>query len=258
MRIATIGLRGAWLLVGLILLFLYAPLIPPAINSFGGLESSDAWYKNYAAIFTDQRLMEAGRVSIIVGLLVASISPFLALLAAEALRVWRAPKLILGVLLIPLFVPGISMGVATALFFQALGISPSLGTIVAVQVIWALPFAFLIILTVMANFDPVYREAAYMSGANRLQAFFEVELPQIHQGILGAAIFSLILSFNETIRTSVVQGGRNTLQTYLWSQYQQVGLSPNLYALMTLLIVGTLTLIAGLVFIDLRAQKNTE
>jgi len=110
----------------------------------------------------------------------------------------------------------------------------------------------------MANFDPVYREAAYMSGANRLQAFFEVELPQIHQGILGAAIFSLILSFNETIRTSVVQGGRNTLQTYLWSQYQQVGLSPNLYALMTLLIVGTLTLIAGLVFIDLRAQKNTE
>jgi putative spermidine/putrescine transport system permease protein/spermidine/putrescine transport system permease protein len=165
---------------------------------------------------------------------------------------------VLGVLLIPLFVPGISMGAATALFFQTLGVSPSLLTITAVQVIWALPFAFLIVLTVMANFDPVHREAAYMSGANRLQAFFEVELPQIHPGILGAAMFSLILSFNETIRTAVVQGGRNTVQTYLWSQYQQVGLSANLHALMTVLIAATLALIAALAIIDARSRGLGE
>jgi putative spermidine/putrescine transport system permease protein/spermidine/putrescine transport system permease protein len=121
---------------------------------------------------------------------------------------------------------------------------------VAVQVIWALPFAFLIILTVMANFDQAYREAAYMSGANRLQAFFEIELPQIHPGLLGAAIFSLILSFNETVRTSVVKGGTDTVQTYLWSQYQQVGLSPNVFALMTALIAGTLVLLALLAVVD--------
>ncbi len=256
MAVSKIGLRLAWGLVGVVLLFLYAPLLPPAINSFSGLQSGDGLLTNYAAIFTDERLMKAGRISIIVGFLVALISPLLALLAAEAVRVWRIPKLVLGVLLIPLFVPGISMGLATALFFQTFGIPPSLITITGVQVIWALPFAFLIILTVMANFDPVYREAAYMSGANRLQAFFEVELPQIHQGILGAAVFSLILSFNETIRTSVVQGGNNTVQTYLWSQYQQVGLSPNLYALMTLLIVATLALIAALALIDARSQHG--
>ncbi len=244
-----------WSLVALVLVFLYAPLVPPAINSFrdvgeGGL------FANYAAILSDDRLMAAGRTSVIVGLLVALISPLLALLAAEAVRVWRIPRLVLGVILIPLFVPGISMGVATALFFQTLGISPSLLTITAVQVIWALPFGFLIILTVMANFDPIHREAAYMSGANRIQAFFEVELPQIHPGILGAAIFSLILSFNETIRTSVVQGGNNTVQTYLWSQYQQVGLSPNLHALMTILIVATLVLLALLAILDARQSRR--
>ena len=73
-----------------------------------------------------------------------------------------------------------------------------------ILMLWALPFAFLVILTAMANFDQVYLEAAYMSGAGRLRAFFEVELPQIHPGILGAAVFSLIISFNETIRTAVV------------------------------------------------------
>lgn len=243
-----------WSLVALVLVFLYAPLVPPAINSFRDV-GDDGMFANYSAILSDGRLMAAGRTSLIVGLLVALISPLLALLAAEAVRVWRIPRLVLGVILIPLFVPGISMGVATALFFQTLGISPSLLTITAVQVIWALPFAFLIILTVMANFDPIYREAAYMSGANRIQAFFEVELPQIHPGILGAAIFSLILSFNETIRTSVVQGGQNTVQTYLWSQYQQVGLSPNLHALMTILIVATLLLLGLLALLDARQDR---
>lgn len=248
------ALAGVWLFIIAVVVFLYAPLVPPIINSFAGAAQHGLW-ANYSALLGDQRLLAAGRTSLIVGVLVALIAPLLALLAAEAVRVWRIPRLILVVLLIPLFVPGISMGVATALFFRLLGITPSLWTIVAVQVLWALPFAFLIILTVLAGFDPVYLEAAYMCGADRLRAFFDVELPQIHQGILGAAVFSLILSFNETVRTAVVQGGRNTLQTYLWSQYQQVGLSPPLYAVMTLLIAVTLILIAALAVLDRRQQR---
>lgn len=250
-RASRRGMTWAWLFVGLVLLFLYAPLIPPAINSF---EGGGALFANYAAILEDARLMRAARTSLYVGLLTALITPVLALLAAEAVRTWRRPRLILGILLIPLFVPGVSMGVATALFFNLLGLPPSLLTITAVQVLWALPFAFLVILTVMANFDQVYLEAAYMSGAGRLRAFFEIELPQIHPGILGAAVFSLIISFNETIRTAMVQGGRNTVQTYLWSQYQQVGLSPNLFALMTLMIFATLLLIAALAVLDYRQR----
>jgi len=253
---AWLGPAGAWAFIGVSLVFLYAPLVPPAINSFSGLSPEGGWFQHYAAILADARLLAAARVSAVVGLLVAVITPILALLAAEAVRVWRVPRAIVGLILIPLFVPGISMGVATALFFQVLGLPPSILTITMVQVIWALPFAFLIILTVLAGFDPVYLEAAYMSGANRVQAFFEVELPQIHPGVLGAAVFSLILSFNETIRTAVVQGGQNTVQTYMWSQYQQVGLSPNLFALMTVLIAATLLLIAALAALDRRRARR--
>ena len=36
----------------------------------------------------------------------------------------------------------------------------------------------------------------------RLRAFLDVELPLIRPGILGSATFALILSFNDTIRTS--------------------------------------------------------
>jgi ABC-type spermidine/putrescine transport system permease subunit II len=53
----------------------------------------------------------------------------------------------------------------------------------------------------------------------------------------------MILSFNETVRTSLVQGPLNTVQTYIWSTYLQVGLSPSLYALMSLLILVTVMLL---------------
>lgn len=243
-----IGIKGqgliVWIILIVTLLFLYIPLISPAIRSFGRLPEGASLFSNYFAIFNDPLLVQGINNTLIIGFFVAIITPMVALALAQALRAWRRPRLILGLVLLPLFIPGVSMGVATALFFQVLGLGASHVTMIIVQVLWALPFATLVILTVMASFDEVYLEAGQMLGANRWQAFWEIEFPQIWPGVMGGAIFSLILSFNETIRTSIVQGGQNTVQTYLWSQYQQVGLSPRLYALMTALIILTLVLVA--------------
>lgn len=253
---ARLGATLSWAFLGMVLAFLYAPLLPPAVRSFSGLREGEGVFAHYAAIADDPILMNGIWNTLVLGLLVALITPVFALLVAQALRGWGRPRLILGLVLLPLFIPGVSMGVATALFFRVLGFDPSLFTMLVVQVLWALPFATLVILTVMASFDQTYLEAAHMLGANPLRAFLEIELPQIWPGVLGAAIFSLILSFNETIRTSIVQGGRNTLQTYLWSQYQQVGLSPPLYALMTLLIAATLAMLVLLAVIEGRGRAG--
>jgi ABC-type spermidine/putrescine transport system permease subunit II len=236
-----------WLALGATLLFLYGPLLPPILESLRG-----NGFLSYQALLDDSRLQRAVWTSLLSGLLVAILTPIVALLAAQALRRFGKARWVLGLVLLPLFVPGIAMGVATALFFQLLGLKPSLLTIVTVQTLWALPFAFLIIMTAMASFDRVFLEAAHMSGAGPLRAFFEIELPLIRQGITGAALFSLILSFNETIRTSLVQGGRNTIATYIWAQYRQVGLAPNLYALMTILILTTLALLITLALVERR------
>lgn len=243
-----------WCAFGLTLAFLYAPLLPPVLNAFEVAQGAHP-LAHFAAVFEDDRLLRAVRVSLVAGALTALIAPTLAFLAAEAIRVWRMPGPIIFVLLIPMFVPAVAMGLGTGLFFQVLGVPPSLLTITAVQVVWALPFALLIVLTTLAGFAPVQLEAAHLAGANRLQAFLEVELPQIRPGLVGAALFSFILSLNETIRTAVVQGGNNTVPTYLWAQYQQIGLSPPLFALMTLLVGLTLLLLAVLAVVDRSAPE---
>lgn len=243
-----------WIYIGLVLLVLYTPLVPPLLFSVDAVGAGKAgWsFAAYSQMWGNSLLTGAIKVTLEAGVLVALITPVLGLLAATAVRELRVPRLILLLVLLPIFVPGVSMGLATSFFFRQLGIAPSLLTIVIVQVMWALPFATLIILTVMSGFDPIYLEAAYMSGANRLRAFLDVELPAIRSGLMGAASFSLILSFNETIRTALVQGPLNTVQTYIWSAYKQVGLSPVLYALMSLLILLTL----GLVGVSLSAGRQ--
>ena len=246
-----------WLYVSFVLLFIYLPLLPPLVFSVatGEADAPAFTLSRYAEMWRNPVLTNAIVTSLEVGGIVALIAPFLGLAAAMAIRELPTPRLILSLVLLPLFIPGVSAGLATALFFQLIGIPPSLVAIAIVQAVWALPFATIVILVAMTTFDPVYLEAAWMSGANRLRAFVDVELPLIRSGILGAATFSLILSFNETVRTSAVQGGHNTVQTYIWATYKQIGLSPTLYALMGLLIVLTLILVAAFVIVG-RAGKT--
>lgn len=231
-----------WLLITVILAILYAPLVPALLASIRGAAPGTWSLAAYGDLLRTPLIAQSVRTTLLVALIVGLATPVLGLLAAFSIRELRAPRLILLVVLLPLFIPGVSMGLASAFLFRFLGIPPSLLTIAIVQIMWALPFATLIILTVMATFDPAYLEAAYDAGANSWQAFRDIELPLIAPGIFGAASFSVIISINETIRTAVVQGGWNSVPTYIWSTYKQVGLSPTLYALMSVVIIATVLL----------------
>jgi ABC-type spermidine/putrescine transport system permease subunit II len=241
-----------WALIALVLAVLYAPTIPVIVLSFANAAHNSFSLEGYRELLQTDLVIKALRTTAVVGVIVALLASVLGLLAALSIRELGAPRMILLTMLLPLFIPGVSMGLASALLFKILGIQPSLTTIAIVQTLWALPFATLIILTVMATFDPVYLEAAYVAGANHWQAFRDIEFPLIAPGIYGAASFSLILSINETIRTSAVQGPWNTIPTYIWSTYKQVGLSPVLYALMGIIILSTLALAAAYLIVTAR------
>ena len=252
-----------WVVTMVALVFLYAPLVPSLILSataryqFGQVTDEPAFtLRWYVEMWDNPILVNSFETSVIVAVIVGLVTPVLALLAAMAVRELKVRRLIIILMLLPLFVPGISMGIATAFFFRELGIPSSFFSIVVIHVVWALPFAFLIVLTSMATFDPIYVEAAYLCGANRWRAFKDVELPLIARGVTGACLFSMIISFNETIRTIPVLGPNNTVQTYIWATYQRIGLSPPIYALMGILILTTIMLVAAFVFLG-RARSRT-
>ena len=252
-RSETLKFWPVWVLIVIVLAILYAPTLPVIALSFTDAQGQPST-AGFAELLNTALVMKALRTTALVGLGVAVLASLLGLLAALSIRELGIPRLILLCMLLPLFIPGVSMGLASALLFKIIGITPSLTTITIVQTLWALPFATLIILTVMATFDPVYLEAAYVAGANRMQAFRDIEFPLIAPGFYGAASFSFIISINETIRTSAVQGPWNTIPTYIWSTYKQVGLSPVLYALMGVIILATFAL--AIAYLLLTARKR--
>jgi ABC-type spermidine/putrescine transport system permease subunit II len=246
-----------WTLIGVLLFLLYLPLVPPILFSIGLAEpgAGSVTFRAYGQLWSSSILSSSIGTTLEVAAIVGVAAPALGLLSALAVRELRIPRLMMFLMLLPLFIPGVSMGLASAFFFRELGIAPSLLTVALVQTLWALPFATLVMLTVMSTFDPVLLEAAYVCGANRLRGFLDIELPMIRPGVLGAILFSLILSFNETIRTSLVQGPLNTVQTYIWSTYKQTGLSPTIYALMTILVLLTLLLMVSISFVARRRRR---
>jgi len=249
-------------LATIVLIFLYAPLIYPLIvattDYAPGTGIREFTLKWFEKMVTTPIIAQSAWNTAIAAFATAAITPVLAVAGALAVREFRIKRTIVILFILPLFIPGVSMGLSTAFFFKMLGIPASLLAIIAVHIIWALPFAFLIVLTAMSSFNTVLLEAAYLSGANAWRAFCDIELPHLRPAIASSAIFAAIISFNETVRTSLVQGPYNTIQTYIWSTFLQVGLSPALFAVMATLILVTLILVGFLIVAAVRSARAME
>ncbi len=260
------------LLTAAVLVLLYVPMLPPILFSLQptaestGLPgtaanlspgaSSGPSLDSYAALLSNPVLPDALQITLISALLTAMIASALGLLGAMAVRELHLSRVVLMLLLAPLFVPGVTMGLSDAFFFHALNLEPSLLTIVIVQVLWCLPFTTMIILTTMSTFEQTLLEAAYLLGASRLRAFLDIEFPAIRTGVTGAVLFSAILSVNETVRTQLVQGPLNNVPTYIYSTYLQIGLTPDIYALMSLLILASALVFVAILVLGLRPRTR--
>ena len=101
----------------LVLVFLYVPIIPPLVLSLHAPERSGTTLESYTQIGQNPVLVSSIQTTLLLGILTAVITSLLALLAARAVRELGAARPILLLILLPLFIPGVSMGVASAFFF---------------------------------------------------------------------------------------------------------------------------------------------
>ena len=147
--------------------------------------------------------------------------------------------------LLALMTPGILLGLGVSLWWRILNMQPGHLSLLGVHVVWALPFAFLVMLAVLNRFDPGIEESARDLGASELRTFFEVVFPIIWPGVLSAALFGFTLSLNEFER-SVLATSQNTLPLQLWAMLTVQIIEPDLYALGTLTTLVTFIIVGAL------------
>ncbi|MBT0768039.1 ABC transporter permease [Kineosporia sp. J2-2] len=234
----------------LVFVFLYIPIIAVVVYSFNASEVSYRFTglttRWYGELFHDERLLETLRTSAIVGLLAGLAATAIGFLTAFALVRYRVRgrAFFLGAILIPLIVPEIVLGVSLLTIFSTAGIPNGLLTMVLGHIVITLPLATLVPMGAMAALDPSLSEAATDLGATGWITFRRVLFPLLRPSILAAFLLSFTTSFSNIVISTFTSGvGTTTLPLRIYSTLK-TGLTPELNALGTLLVLFTLLVIA--------------
>ncbi|WP_368498034.1 ABC transporter permease [Herbiconiux sp. A18JL235] len=233
----------------LVFVFLYLPIAALIVYSFNSSEVSYRFdgftFRWYAELFRDQLLLDSLRTSALVGLiaaLAATVIGFLTSFALVRFRV-RGRAFFIGAILIPLIVPEIVLGVAMLTVFSTASIPTGLLTLVLGHIVITLPLATLVMMGAMSSLDPSLSEAATDLGASPWVTFRRVLFPLLRPSILAAFLLSFTTSFSNIVISTFTAGvGTTTLPLRIYSTLR-TGLTPELNALGTLLVVATLGII---------------
>ncbi|MEO7381824.1 MAG: ATP-binding cassette domain-containing protein [Paracoccaceae bacterium] len=142
---------------------------------------------------------------------------------------------------LPFIMPSIITGLSLLLYFSALHIPMSLLTVTTGHTIFVLAVVYRLTSVRLANMSPTLREASRDLGANGWETFRHVTFPHLKPAVLAGVMFAAAISIDETLITLFLSGDRMTLPIRLWSLLR-VGFTQEIYALVTLVIVGTLVL----------------
>lgn len=205
--------------------------------------------EHYVGLFTNSQWLTPLGASVLISLLVGLSCMIIATIVARTITRSGNPLPVMGLSLLPLFVPGLTMGSALFIFFRtALHLNLGFWSIFIAQLIWALPFCLLLVLVVASRFNLTLLDAAKDLGATRWQTFWDIEFPILRPGIVGAGLFGFLLSFSELPRSLFVRGQSTTMPIYNWAMAaSQQSNVPIIFSLTTLTVLLTLPLI-GLLF----------
>lgn len=233
----------------LVFVFLYLPIAALVVYSFNASTVSYRFtglsLEWYARLFADQLLLDALRTSLFVGLLAAALATTIGFLTSLALTRYRVRgrAFFLGAILIPLIVPEIVLGVSLLTLFSKASVPTGYLTLVPGHTVITLPLATLVLMGAMSALDPSLPEAATDLGAGAWTTFRRVLFPLLRPAVLAAFLLSFTTSFSNIVLSTFTAGvGTTTLPLRIYSSLK-TGLTPELNALGTLLVLFTLLVI---------------
>ncbi len=198
------------------------------------------------------------------------------LLAAKFYKRTRHKVAFVTLMLLPLFVPADIMASSLLVYFKNLnrvfeGLSDALGselfygwfelgflTAWIGQVLYTVPYAFVVILITMSRYRDQQTEAARGCGASAWQAFWQVEFPQIWVGVASSSAFVAILSFNEATRTALLKGGFDTFANVLVAQMLNIGMSEESYAMAGIMSILSIVIIGSILIYSVARSERLE
>lgn len=253
------------LFMGLVFLFLYAPIFVLIVFSFNATKSRTVWggfsLDWYAKLFQNTQIMGALYTTLLVSVIAAAIATIAGTAAAIGFySMKRRPRtLCLSVNNIPMTNADIVTGVSLMLLFVFAGrflpFKQGFATLLIAHITFDIPYVILSVLPKIRQLDPNLAEAALDLGATPMTAFRKVVLPELMPGIINGALIAFTMSIDDFVISYFTAGSQvSTLSMVVYSMVRR-RVSPEINALSTLLFVVVVTL---LVIVNVRQTRQDK
>ena len=238
----------------LIYLFLYLPIFVVIAFSFNTSKMNITFegftLELYGRMFENRQLIVAGVstvLSVIIGTLCA-----LGLYKFE----FKLKNVLSSSLYIPIVIPELVFAIALLIFFTSLNVSMNMATLIISHVTFSMPFVVITVRARLAGFDRSIEEAARDLGANELRTFLRVTLPMISPGVLSGGMLALTMSLDDVVVSFFTAGPESTTLPLKILGMVRKGVSPDVNALSTLMIVGTIVILLTSTMIQGRLERK--
>lgn len=216
----------------LVLIYTFVPIAIVVLMSFNDNSKSRNVYafqsftmNNWLHPCRPDQMCGAVLKSIEIGLLATIVATILGTLAAFALVrhrfVGRSAANV--IIFLPMASPEIVMGSSLLALFVATGFGGQLGfyTILIAHIMFCLSFVIVTVKARLNGLDDNLEQAAMDLYATEAQTFWRVTFPLVFPGILGAALLSFSLSFDDFIITNLNAGQTLTFPLFVWGAAQR-------------------------------------
>lgn len=249
--------------------FLYIPILSLVIFSFNESRLVTVWTgfstQWYAALLNDSQVVSAALLSLQIAATSATIATVLGTLAGIALTRlgrFRGRTTLTGMVSAPLVMPEVITGLSLLLLFvsmeAAFGWPSGRGftTIVIAHTTFCMAYVTVVVHSRLVDMDRALDEAAMDLGATPLRVFFDITLPIISPALISGWLLAFTLSLDDLVIASFVSGpGASTLPMVIFSKIR-LGVSPDVNALATIIIVVVALGVAAATLIGGRRQRR--
>ncbi|MDO8474828.1 MAG: ABC transporter permease [Candidatus Rokubacteria bacterium] len=153
-------------------------------------------------------------------------------------------------ILAPMTLPSVIIGLGCYFLFARLNLAGTVWALALGHTVIILPVVVIILSATLQNFDERLEQAAIILGASPLVAFRRVTLPLISSGVISAALFSFLLSFDDLVLSLFLADPSSvTLPIQIWN-HTVMKIEPTIAAVSSCLIgvaviIGLLSRICG-------------
>ena len=244
--------------------FLYLPIVTLIVYSFngagvGGFPPRNLTLDWYRVLFADDAIWTSVGNSLLVAFAAMAIALLFGIPAALALDRAHFPgkALFRRLVLLPLILPGIITGLSLLMLFREADLKLGLLTIVLGHGTALISVATTEVFAGLQKLDRAQEEASLDLGANYLETFWHVTLPNLRLSIIGAALLIFTLSMDEIAVSFFLIGRDNTLPLEIWGRLRR-GITPEINAISTLIFLFSLIAIVIWYRLRARAEGNLE